>query len=81
MPFFMFKSTDFNLHSCLVCLSDKMADSALLVRSPVNQTPGEGLISSGGGGILACKIKQKKQQQYKSSPIPWENRGLGYTEQ
>ncbi len=37
---FKFKSTD--LLSCLVCLSDKMADSALwLVSSPINQTPGE----------------------------------------
>ncbi len=36
--FFKFKSTEVNLLSCLVCLSGKMADSALwLVRSPVNQ--------------------------------------------
>ncbi len=35
---FRFKSTEVNLLSCLICVSDKMADSALwLVRSPVNQ--------------------------------------------
>ncbi len=34
IPFFKFKSTKVNLLSCLVCLSDKMANSALwLVRS------------------------------------------------
>ncbi len=44
-PFVKFKSTDVNLLSSLVCLSDKMADSALwLVRSPANQTPSKGPI-------------------------------------
>ncbi len=44
-PFFKFKSTDVNLLSCLVCLSDKMEDLALcLFGSPVNQTPSEGSI-------------------------------------
>ncbi len=60
-PFFKFKSTDVNLLSCLVCLSDKMADLALwLVRSPVNQTPGEGSIESNNGNkysIITDKIK------------------------
>ncbi len=40
--FFKFKSTDVNLLSCLVCLSDKMADSAVLLT--VNQIAGKGSI-------------------------------------
>ncbi len=41
--FFKFTFTGVNLLSCLVCLSNKMADSVLwLVRSPVNQTPAKG---------------------------------------
>ncbi len=40
--FFKFKSTDVNLLSSLVCLSEKMADSVLwLVRSPDNKTSGK----------------------------------------
>ncbi len=45
IPFFKLKSPNVNLFSCLVCLSDKMADLPLcLARLPANQTPGEGSI-------------------------------------
>ncbi len=55
----MFKSTDVNLQSCLVCLLDKMADSALwFVRSPVNQAPGE------GAGAKLCSTVAHKEQDW-----------------
>ncbi len=42
IPFFKLKSPNVNLFSCLVCLSDKIADLPLcLARLPANQTPGE----------------------------------------
>ncbi len=40
------KSNDVNLLSCMVCLSEEMADLALwMIRSPVNQTPGKGSVN------------------------------------
>ncbi len=61
--FFRFKSTEVNLLSCLICLSGKMADSALLlVRSRVNQALRERSIGLFDDNIEAfCAVFLKPQ--------------------
>ncbi len=61
--FFKFKSTEVNLLSCLICLSGKMADSALLlVRSRVNQALRERSIGLFDDNIEAfCAVFLKPQ--------------------
>ncbi len=63
--FFKFKSTEVNLLSCLICLSGKMADSALLlVRSHVNR-----FIWRQHRGILCCFFKTT--MFFVNGPLKW----------